>query len=353
MHSLFTSGSSSDRSDEEPLLTRPEYSVFDTIRIPELEELAEKQEASKWRENEIKLSNDLRAWKTLSDPERLFIEHVLAFSVVSDGLVNVNLLNRFLNEVGDPSARRFYLFQAFMEDVHARTYGLMLRTVIVDPERRKQLLNPQKHIDSIRMKIEWIEKWITSDASFGQRLVAFAIIEGIFFSALFCAFYWVKHRGIGLSGLVQANEFISRDEGMHCEFAISMLKYVILKPREDTIQQMVREAVAIEEKFVKDALPEGGPGLSGINSGLMIEYVKYVADRLLTCIPYSGSGHQPSGLRYCRKVFHTKLPIPWMEAISIQVVSNFFENEATTYVAAESTAQVPEDNDFSADPDDI
>ena len=332
----------------EPILDVQQYSVFSGIKIPELEALAEAQERSKWRESEIRLDSDIRAWKQLSDSERLFIEHILAFSVVSDGLVNANLLKRFIQEVGDPSARRFYLFQSVMEDIHARTYGLMLTAVISDSERRAQLLEPHRYIGSIKMKIAWIEKWINSSESFGQRLVAFAIIEGIFFSALFCGFYWVKHRGLQLSGLVQANEFISRDEGMHCEFAIAMLKYINNKPSESVVHQMVREAVSIEEAFAAEALPAG---LIGMNAGLMSGYVRYIADRWLTAIPIAGSGHDPRSLRYCKKIYNTPLPIAWMQAISIQTVSNFFEKHSTSYAVAKSSKS--ENNYFSADIDSI
>lgn len=332
----------------EPLLTPARYTVFKSVIYPELEKLAETQEKLRWRENEVqaKLHEDLKNWQTMSKDEQHFIKQVLSFSVVSDGLVNCNLLERFTQEVTDPSARRFYLFQGVMEEVHMRTYGLMLSEVVTDKEELARLMSPHEHIPSIKAKIDWIEKWIKSDAPFGQRLVAFAIIEGVFFSSLFCSFYWLKHKGSKLPGMIMANEFIARDEGLHCDFALTLLKYVKNKPTKSVIESMMREAIAIEHQFVEDALPVR---LIGINAQSMCQYVDYMADRLLTGIACEGSSDK---LVYCQKIFNVPLPLRWMETISIQVLSNFFEKPTTDYQDAVA-GRNPTDNIFSCDVDDI
>lgn len=321
----------------EPLLKSNKYNVFSGVQYPDLEEAAEVQEKAQWFAHEIQLHDDVQNWKNMSSDEQRFIKHVLSFSAVSDGLVNANLLERFLKDITDPSARRFYLFQAVMEEVHARTYGLMLSAVVKDPDELDKLMNPDVNIPSINMKIQWIEKWINSDAPFGQRVVAFIIIEGIFFSSLFCSFYWLKHRGSKLPGMIQANEFIARDEGLHCQFAAKLLHHVVAKPSRNTIESMVREAVDIERNFVNDSLPVG---LLGMNSNLMTSYVEYVADRTLQMIRIDSG--------YCSPIFNTKNPFDWIESISLTVQTNFFERHATEY--QKSTAgRTNDENSFSID----
>jgi ribonucleotide reductase beta subunit family protein with ferritin-like domain len=286
-----------------------------------LEDLAIKQETLRWGEHEIRMQDDFRNWKTMSSNEQHFIKQVLSFSVISDGLVNKNLLERFLAEITDPSAQKFYLFQAVMEHVHMRTYGIMLSSVIIDNDELEQLLHPDENNPAIRQKINWIEKWILSDKPIGIRLAAFAIIEGLFFSSLFCSFFWLKHKGSKLPGMIQANEFISRDEGLHCQFAIALLQYINNKPTIDEITQMIREAVNIEHIFIDNALPVN---LIGMNSNSMKKYVEFVADKLIVSIPLINA-------IYAKPVFNTSNPFLWMESISLPNQTNFFERAVTEY----------------------
>ncbi len=322
----------------EPLLTPSKFQFFSGIRFEKLEECCIIQEKSRWTSEEIVLTEDTAKWNDLDSKTQLFIKHVLSFSIVSDHLVNCNILDRFLQEVTDPSSRRFYLFQAYMEDVHRRTYGNMLTAVILDREELERLINPDVNIPSIDAKIKWIKKWTNSDASFGQRLIAFAIIEGVFFSSLFCAFFWLKQRGTTLPGMIKANEFISRDEKMHCEFAIEQLKYVNNKLPMQVIQEMMQEAVTIEKSFVDEALPVD---LLGINKDTMMDYVKYIADRWLQMIPCIEG--------YCLPIFNIKKqPLEWMENISVQTFASFFEVEPTNYVDPEF-GHSNADKEFSTD----
>lgn len=311
--------------NSEPLLTPYEYSIFTGVQFPELEELAEIQEKNRWRENEISFHDDLRDLNTFDNYTITAFKKISSFFSVADGLINKNLLERFTTEVTDPSARRFYLFQAAMEDVHARTYGLMLASIVPDLNERDKLLNPHKNSPSILGKIKWIEKWIESDASFGQRLIGFAIVEGIFFSASFTLPYWAKKRG-KLSGFSKANEFISKDEGSHCEFALAMNKYIKDRVSQNVIQQMVREAVHLEHQFIKEMLPNGLPELT---QKMLCSYVEYIADDLLMGIAIEGFGNS---VTYCSKIYnHSKCPIPWMEKIGLVSMSSFFEKDSTNY----------------------
>ncbi len=306
---------------DEPLLSEHGITLFSGYTYEALEDLCRTQEKSRWVSEDIPFDEDTKQWLRLDDNTKKFIKHVLAFSIVSEQLVNANLLHRFLDEVTDPSSRRFYLFQAYMEDVHRRTYGLMLSSVILDRNELDVLSKPDINIPSIAGKVAWIKKWIDSDASFCQRLIAFAFIEGIFFSSLFCSFYWLKQRGTTLSGMIKANEYISRDEKLHCEFAITQLAYVKHRLTRSVIHEMMKEAVEIEESFVKDALPVA---LIGINQDTMIEYVRYIADRWLTSIPcVEGFAGPLFGV--------VKQPLEWMEAISVQSLSNFFDVQPTSY----------------------
>lgn len=324
----------------EPLCAPNKYHVFTGIQREDLEHAAELQEKARWFPHEIQLHDDVRNWETMSDREQHFIKYILSFSVVSDGLVNCNLLDSFLQEITDPSARRFYLFQAVMEEVHARTYGLMLTAVVRDKKELNILLNPEENIPSIQRKIHWIEKWITSDQPFGQRVVAFIIVEGLFFSSLFCSFYWLKHKASKLPGMIQANEFIARDEGTHCSFNALILHHVKNKPSHETVKSMMRDAVEIEQNFVKDALQED---LLGMNSRSMCEYVEFIADRTMQMITLGDDS-------YGEPIYNTKNPFPWMETISLQNKPNFFEKHATEYQDPR-VGRSEVENSFGADED--
>lgn len=313
----------------EPLLeSDSKYITFSDVQRPELEKLALLAYSSKWLDSEIDMTDDVTSWKTLTIDEQRFIKFILSFSVISDGLVNCNLLERFLKDVTDPSARRFYLFQAFIEDVHMRTYGKILKTLVTDKDELKQLLNPI-NIPSIDNKVQWIEKWINSAESFGQRLVAFAIVEGIFFSSLFCAFYWFKSRKCCLSGTIQANEFIARDEGLHCDFACAMLKHVNDVPNKNIIIAMIKEAVEIESIFVKACLPSK---FNGMNADLMTEYVKFNADQIYALI-YT-SINTSIAIEQVPRIFNSKNPFAWMSTIGMRQQNNFFEKKTTNYQSA-------------------
>ena len=225
--------------------------------------------------------------------------------------------------------------------------------MVTDPDELDILLTPHIHIPSINMKIQWIEKWINSDSdnsdisnspSFGQRLVAFLIIEGVFFSSLFCSFYWLKHRGSTLPGMIQANEFIARDEGLHCEFAIALLRHVANKPSAEMIYEMMREAVAIEHQFVDDALPVS---LIGMNASSMKEYVEYVADRVLKMISLDDANDVS---HYLKPIFERPNPFYWLESISLDTLTSFFERRSTTYQDATASRSVV-DSSFGHDAD--
>jgi ribonucleotide reductase beta subunit family protein with ferritin-like domain len=309
----------------EPLLTKSDYTTFVGIQFPELENLAEIQEKNRWRENEISFHDDYRDLCTFDEYTINAFKKISSFFSVADGLINKNLLERFIVEVTDPSARRFYLFQAAMEDVHARTYGLMLAAIVPNLDERMELLEPHKNSQAILGKIKWIEKWIESDVSFSQRMIGFAIVEGIFFSASFTLPYWAKKKG-KLPGFVESNELISKDEALHCEFALTVNKYINNRTSENVVVQMMREAVHLEHQFVKEMLPRGLPELT---QKMLCDYVEYIANDLLTGIVIEDTDNN---IKYCTPIYsHKKCPISWMEKISLITLSSFFEKKPTNY----------------------
>ena len=307
---------------KEPILDEQEYSVFGGIRFKDIEEFAEKQEKSRWRENEISFVDDYEDFRKLPKNTQELFKRTLSFLAVSDGLINKNLITRFLNEVTDPSARRFYLFQACMEDVHARTYGLMLAAIVPDRAERQKLMEPHKHSLAIRAKINWIEKWIEGDYPFCQRIVAFAIAEGIFFQPSFVPFHWAKKNGL-MPGLSKGNEFIARDEGMHCYHGLLINKNLITKCSEETIHEMMEEAVRIEQNYAREEMLRNG-GIIEINVDALCRYVEYSADRWLSAIACAEKSE-------CSKIYGCENPFPWMEKISIPTYSEFFERSDSNY----------------------
>jgi ribonucleotide reductase beta subunit family protein with ferritin-like domain len=277
-----------------------------------------KHEASFWTAEEVDLSADAKDWETLSRDEQHFIKHVLAFFAASDGIVLENLGERFLTEVQLPEARCFYGFQLAMENIHSETYSLLLDTYIKDTKEKAEMFNAIETIPCIKRKAEWAMKWITCGNTFAERLVAFAAVEGIFFSGSFCAIYWLKKRA-KMPGLTFSNELISRDEGLHCDFACMMyknLKYTKLP--ESTIHEIIKDAVEIEKEFVCAAIPVS---LIGMNADLMSQYIEFVADRLIDALGY-------------KKIFNTTNPFEWMEMISLQGKTNFFEKRVGEYQKA-------------------
>ena len=305
--------------DEEPLLkeNKDRFVLF-PIEHDRIWEMYKQEVASFWTAEEIDFQQDLSDWRKLSDDEQHFIKHVLAFFAASDGIVLENLAVNFTKEVQIPEARCFYGFQIAMENIHAETYSLMIDTYVRDPEERDYLFNALENVPAVKKKGDWALKWLSKKrATFPERLVAFAAIEGIFFSGSFCAIFWLKKRGL-MPGLTFSNELISRDEGLHCEFA-ALLHSMLRHPADQaTINRIVCDAVEIEKEFITEALPVD---LIGMNSKLMSDYIEYVADRLLVMLS-------------CPKVYGTANPFPWMEMISLQGKTNFFEKRVGDYQKA-------------------
>jgi len=271
-----------------------------------------------WTTDEIDLESDLNDWKNkLNDGERHFIKHVLAFFAASDGIVNENLVLNFYKDVQIAEARSFYSTQIQIEDIHAETYSLLIDTYIQDKEEKQKLFNAMTTLDCVQKKANWALKWIENAPSFAHRLIAFAAVEGIFFSGSFCAIFWLKKRGL-MPGLTFSNELISRDEGMHCDFACLLYSMLENKLPKQEIEDIITEAVSFEKEFVTDALPVS---LIGMNANLMTDYIEYVADRLLLSL-----GND--------KVYDTKNPFPWMDLISLQGKTNFFEKRVGDYQKA-------------------
>jgi ribonucleoside-diphosphate reductase beta chain len=274
-------------------------------------------EASFWTAEEIDLSPDLKDWERLNDGERHFISHVLAFFAASDGIVNENLATNFMNEVQFPEAKCFYGFQIMMENIHSETYSLLIDTYIKDSKEKDKLFNALETVPCVGKKGEWALRWISS-GNFTERIIAFAAVEGIFFSGSFCSIFWLKKRGL-MPGLSFSNQLISRDEGLHCEFACLLYNnYVVNKLTQERVYEIIKDAVAIEKEFITEALPVG---LIGMNATLMSQYIEYVADFWLARLGYA-------------KYYNTPNPFDFMDAISLQGKTNFFENRVAEYQKA-------------------
>ena len=276
------------------------------------------EEASIWTAEEIDLSQDTIDWETkLNDEERHFIKHVLAFFAASDGIVNENLAENFLSEVQYTEAKFFYGFQIMMENIHSETYSLLIDTYIKDKAEADKLFHAIDNFDAIKKKADWALKWIDSP-SFAERLIAFAAVEGIFFSGSFCSIFWMKKRGL-LPGLTFSNELISRDEGLHCDFACMLHNdHIVNKVPKERITQIITEALDIEREFIIEALPVR---LIGMNSVLMTQYLEFVTDRLLLELK-------------CEKVYNVENPFDFMDMISLQGKTNFFEKRVSEYQKA-------------------
>ena len=302
----------------DPILV-PSVSRFTTfpIRYFDLWALYKKAISSFWTVEEIDLGGDLKDWEKLTDNEKHFIKHVLAFFAASDGIVMENIDLNFSKDVQIPEARSFYAYQSFNESIHSETYSLMIDKLVQDPEEKMKLFQAIKTVPAVKKKAEWAMRWLSSEGSvpFAQRLVAFACVEGIFFSGSFCAIFWLKKRGL-MPGLSFSNELISRDEGLHQEFAVALYKNLKTKLDENTIFQIVVEALDIEKEFITEALP---CRLIGMDSESMIEYIKFVAQRLLT------------QLGVTRHYIMAKNPFDWMENISLEGKTNFFEKRVGDY----------------------
>jgi len=283
------------------------------IKYPKIWEQYKKHEASFWTAEEIDLSSDLQDWASLNDGERHFISHVLAFFAASDGIVNENLAVNFMSEVQLPEARCFYGFQIMMENIHSETYALLIDTYIKDTAEKHRLFHAIDTVPAVKKKAEWALRWI-DNGNFAERLVAFAAVEGIFFSGSFCSIFWLKKRGL-MPGLTFSNELISRDEGLHCEFACLLYSMLNEKLPEEQVSGIIRDAVEIEKEFITEALPVA---LIGMNAKLMQQYIEFVADRWL-------------GELGCAKVYHATNPFDFMEMISLEGKTNFFEKRVGDY----------------------
>lgn len=312
--------------ENEPLLKEnPGRFVLFPIQYDDIWEMYKKSEASFWTAEEIDLAPDLKDWEKMTDGERHFISHVLAFFAASDGIVNENLAINFLNEVQVPEAKCFYGFQVMMENIHSETYSLLIDTYIKDDKEKYKLLNAIDTIDCVKKKAEWALRWI-KNGNFVERLIAFAAVEGIFFSGSFCSIFWLKSRGL-MPGLAFSNELISRDEGMHCDFACLLYtKYINSRLSQEQIYEIITDAVNIEKEFVTDALPVG---LIGMNAKLMQQYIEFVADRLLVSLG-------------CKKYYNATNPFSFMDFISLEGKTNFFERRVSEYKKAGITTNSKE-----------
>ncbi len=303
----------------EPILAenKDRFVIF-PIQHDDIWDWYKKSEASFWTAEEIDLHQDLVDWTgKLNDDERYFIKHILAFFAASDGIVNENLAENFVNEVQYSEAKFFYGFQIMMENIHSETYSLLIDTYVKDEVEKDKLFNALENFPAIKKKADWALKWIDSP-SFAERLIAFAAVEGIFFSGAFCSIYWLKKRGL-MPGLTFSNELISRDEGVHCDFAVHLHNHHLVNkvPRE-RITEIIVNALDIEREFITESLPVS---LIGMNSNLMTQYLEYVTDRLLTELD-------------CEKVYGTANPFDFMDMISLQGKTNFFEKRVGEYQKA-------------------
>lgn len=320
----------------EPILVEnKDRFVLFPIKYNDIWEFYKKSEASFWTAEEIDLSNDITDWNNkLNDNERHFIKHVLAFFAASDGIVNENLAINFLNEVQYPEARCFYGFQIMMENIHSETYSLLIDTYIKDPVEKDKLLHAVDTVPCVGKKAEWALRWI-GNGSFAERLIAFAAVEGIFFSGSFCSIFWLKKRGL-MPGLSFSNELISRDEGLHCDFACMLYtSHVKNKLPKEKVTQIITDAVTIEKEFVSDAIPVR---LIGMNADLMCQYIEFCADRLLVALG-------------CDKFYNASNPFDFMEMISLQGKTNFFEKRVAEYQKSGVMNNKEENNVFNLDED--
>lgn len=308
----------------EPLLAPDDNRfVMFPIKYDDIWQMYKKQIDCFWRAEEIDLSKDLDNWNSLNQDEKYFISMILAFFAASDGIVLENLASRFMNDVQISEARAFYGFQIAMENIHSETYSLLIETYIKDTEEKHKFFNAIEHFPCIKKKSDWAQKWINDNrSSFATRLVAFACIEGIFFSGAFCSIYWLKKRGL-MPGLTFSNELISRDEALHCEFAVLLYSKLLKKVDKARINEIIKEAVDIEIEFICEALP---CKLIGMNADLMTQYIKFVADRLAVQLGY-------------KKIYNVENCFPWMELISLESKTNFFEKRVSEYALATVTGK--------------
>ena len=318
----------------DPLIENNERFVLFPIKYPEIWKMYKKAESSFWTAEELDLASDQADFDALNDGERHFIELTLAFFAASDGIVNENLASNFMSEVQVPEIRCFYGFQIMMENIHSEVYSLLIQTFVKDPIRRQQLFQGITTFPSIKAKAEWAMKWINRERPFAERLVAFACVEGIAFSSAFASIFYLKKRGLMVHGLGTSNEFISRDEGMHRDFACLLYRNLKDQAPAETVYEIIKECVQVESQFVQESLPVA---LIGMNNQSMIEYIQFIADSLVVAL----------GLN---KIYNTPNPFDWMENISLQGKTNFFEARVSEYSVA-NIGSTEEDRVFTLDAD--
>lgn len=301
---------------DEPILKEQNnrFTLF-PIKYNDIWEAYKNQQKAIWTADEIDYLADLNDWETLKPEEKTFIENILAFFAGSDGIVLENLVTKFCKEIQIPEVRSAYTFQAYMENVHSEVYSLLIDTYIKDNKRKEECFNAIETIPAIKKKADWALKWINDDKSFAERLVAFSIVEGVFFSGSFCAIFWLKSKGKMVKSLGKSNELIARDEGMHTDFAVLLYSKLINKLDKEVIYDIIKEAVNIEKEFICDSLK---CKLIGMNSDLMSEYIEFVADRLLTQLGYD-------------KYYNKSNPFGFMNSMNLDGKTNFFEQRVTEY----------------------
>jgi len=306
----------------EPLLTSDDSRfVMFPIKYDDIWQMYKKQVDCFWRAEEIDLTKDLKHWDSLTQEEQYFLSMILAFFAASDGIVLENLALRFMNDVQISEARAFYGFQIAMENIHSQTYSLLIETYIKNNNEKNKLFNALENFSCIKKKADWAQKWIKDNRSnFATRLIAFACVEGIFFSGAFCSIFWLKKRGL-MPGLTFSNELISRDEALHCEFAVLLYSKLVNKVKKSRVYEIIREAVDIEMEFICEALP---CRLIGMNSQMMSQYIQYCADRLCVQLGYD-------------KIYNVSNPFDFMELISLEGKVNFFERYNDSYALATKT----------------
>ncbi|NP_042072.2 Ribonucleoside-diphosphate reductase small chain [Variola virus] len=317
----------------EPILAKnPNRFVIFPIQYHDIWNMYKKAEASFWTVEEVDISKDINDWNKLTPDEKYFIKHVLAFFAASDGIVNENLAERFCIEVQITEARCFYGFQMAIENIHSEMYSLLIDTYVKDSNEKNYLFNAIETMPCVKKKADWAQKWIHDSAGYGERLIAFAAVEGIFFSGSFASIFWLKKRGL-MPGLTFSNELISRDEGLHCDFACLMFKHLLYPPSEETVRSIITDAVSIEQEFLTVALPVK---LIGMNCEMMKTYMEFVADRLISELGF-------------KRIYNVTNPSDFMENISLEGKTNFFEKRVGEYQKMGVMSQ--EDNHFSLDVD--
>jgi ribonucleoside-diphosphate reductase beta chain len=322
----FNASTDNSYDKDELLLQKNELRfVLFPIKYQDIYDEYKKAESSFWTANEINLSKDMNDWEKLNEAEQNFIKNILGFFAGSDGIIIENLAVRFLNEIEIPEVRAFYSYQIFNEQIHSETYSLLIDTYIKDNDEKIKIFNSIQNIPCVYKKAKWAYKWIENKkVNFATRLIAFAIIEGIFFSGSFCAIYWLKKRGL-MPGLTFSNELISKDEGMHCHFACLLYSYIKNKIKPEIIYEMIKDAVDIEKEFITDSIP---CDMIGMNADMMKKYIEFVSDRLLVQLGYE-------------KIWNSENPFDFMELISLRPKSNFFELRVGEY----AKSSIAQDND--------